>query len=103
MALIGILTVLALAWLLSTARGRINYRTISIAFAIQAALAAIIIYLPAGQVALGSVVRGVQHVINYANDGIEFVFGAEVTPTLGFTIAVFNEIALRLLSRISRV
>ncbi|MDJ0910940.1 MAG: NupC/NupG family nucleoside CNT transporter [Woeseiaceae bacterium] len=87
MALIGILTVLALAWALSTARGRINYRTIGIAFAIQATLAALIIYVPAGQDALGKVVTGVQHVINYANDGIAFVFGDQVEPTLGFTIA----------------
>ncbi len=89
MALVGIFTVLALAWVLSVARGRINYRTIGIAFAIQATLAALIIYVPAGQRALASVVRGVQHVINYANDGIEFVFGPQMTPTLGFTIA-FN-------------
>ena len=53
------------------------------------AFAALIIYLPAGQQALAKVVTGVQHVINYANDGIEFVFGTQVTPTLGFTIA-FN-------------
>ncbi len=87
MALIGILTVLALAWAMSTARSRINYRTIGIAFAIQATLAALIIYLPAGRDALETVVTGVQHVINYANDGIAFVFGDQVEPTLGFTIA----------------
>lgn len=87
MALIGIVTVLALAWVLSTARGQINYRTIGVAFAVQATLAALIIYLPAGQAVLETVVRGVQHVINYANDGIAFVFGDQTQPTLGFTIA----------------
>lgn len=89
MSVIGAATVLALAWLLSTNRRAISLRTVAVAFAIQASLAAIIIYLPWGQRALASVVRSVQHVINYANDGIEFVFGPMVTPTLGFTIA-FN-------------
>lgn len=89
MGLVGVATVLTLAWLLSTNRAAINKRTILVALGIQASLAAFIIYFPWGQRALGSVVRGVQHVINYANDGIAFVFGDQVTPTLGFTIA-FN-------------
>ena len=58
MAVVGVLTVLALAYLLSTARGSINFRTIGIAFAIQASLAALIIYVPAGQRALAAVVGG---------------------------------------------
>ncbi|MDH3748822.1 MAG: NupC/NupG family nucleoside CNT transporter [Gammaproteobacteria bacterium] len=89
MSFVGIATVLAIAWLLSAKRSAINTRTILVALGIQATLAAFIIYLPWGQQALGSVVRAVQHVINYANDGIAFVFGEQITPTLGFTIA-FN-------------
>ncbi len=89
MALIGIATVLAIAWALSSDRRALNLRTIGVAFLVQAGLAAFIIYAPWGRRALGAVVRSVQHVINYANDGIAFVFGDQVTPTLGFTIA-FN-------------
>ena len=89
MSIVGVVTVVSIAALFSTQRSAINRRTVVAAFAIQATLAAIIIYLPWGQRALAAVVRTVQHVINYANDGIAFVFGEQITPTLGFTIA-FN-------------
>ncbi len=51
-------------------------------------IAALIIYVPYGRDALQSVVNGVQHVINYGNDGIEFVFGTQAKQSLGFTIAL---------------
>lgn len=89
MSLLGVFAILAIAYAFSTQRNAINRRTIFGAFAIQFLLAALIIYSSWGQRALGSVVRSVQHVINYANDGIAFVFGSQITPTLGFTIA-FN-------------
>lgn len=89
MSIVGVITVVLIAVLFSKQRSAINRRTVVTAFAIQAVLAAIIIYLPLGQRALAAVVRTVQHVINYANDGIAFVFGEQITPTLGFTIA-FN-------------
>ncbi len=85
----GILSVLLIAFALSQHRRSINRRTIAVAFLLQAGLAAFIIAAPWGRSALASAVRSVQHVMNYANDGIEFVFGSQVTPTLGFTIA-FN-------------
>ena len=89
MSIIGVITVAVIAFMFSSHRSAINRRTVLTAFVIQAALAAIIIYLPWGQHALAAVVRTVQHIINYANDGIAFVFGEQITPTLGFTIA-FN-------------
>ncbi len=89
MSIVGVAIILLLAWLLSNARSAINKRTIGFAFLIQALLAAFIISAPWGRQALASVVRSVQHVINYANDGIAFVFGDQITPSLGFTIA-FN-------------
>ncbi|MDZ7644690.1 MAG: NupC/NupG family nucleoside CNT transporter [Woeseiaceae bacterium] len=54
----------------------------------QVGIAALILYVPAGRVALDTVVRGVQHVINYGNAGIEFVFGDRAQDSLGFTIAL---------------
>ncbi len=88
-ALAGILLLLGLAVLLSTDRRAINARTVGLAFLLQVAIAALIIYLPAGRRGLEVVVRGVQHVINYANDGILFLFGRQMGDSLGFTIA-FN-------------
>ena len=80
---------LGIAVLLSTDRRAINPRTVGIAFLLQTAIAVLIIYLPAGRDALKVVVNGVQHVINYGNDGIEFLFGGRLGDSLGFTIA-FN-------------
>ncbi len=87
MSLVGIVTVLALAYLFSTSRRSINRRTIVVALFLQASIAGFVLYVPWGSWLLDGVVRGVQHVINYANDGIEFVFGKQLKPTLGITIA----------------
>ncbi len=87
-AFIGVPVLLLLALLLSTDRGAINLRTVGTAFILQVTIAALIMYVPYGQVALEAVVRGVQHVINYGNEGIEFVFGDKTRENLGFTIAL---------------
>jgi concentrative nucleoside transporter, CNT family len=87
-AFAGIATLLIVAVLLSSDRRAINLRTVGIAFALQVAIAVLIMYVPAGRDALEWVVNGVQHVINYGNDGIAFVFGSDTTRTLGFTIAL---------------
>ena len=52
-------------------------------------IAALIFFVPGGGDVLDTVVKGVQHVINYGNDGIAFVFGSKTRESLGFTIA-FN-------------
>jgi CNT family concentrative nucleoside transporter len=86
--LAGIGLLLFIAWLLSTDRKAINRRTILLAFTLQVAIAALILYVPFGRDLLGGVVRGVQHVIDYGNAGIEFVFGTRTYESLGFTIAL---------------
>ncbi len=88
MSFVGILVLLGVAYAMSGNRDAINKRTVLTAFALQIAIAALILFVPQGSAWLDVVVRGVQHVINYANDGIEFVFGAETRRTLGFTIAL---------------
>lgn len=88
MSLVGIVSLLGIAYLLSNNRGAINRRTVMTAFALQAGIAGLILFVPQGSSLLDVIVRGVQHVINYGNDGIDFVFGAETRNTLGFTIAL---------------
>ncbi len=88
MSIVGILMLLTIAFAISRNRRAINVRTILTAFALQVGIAALILFVPQGSAWLDVVVRGVQHVINYANDGINFVFGAETRNTLGFTIAL---------------
>lgn len=88
-SLVGVATVFLLAVALSNNRGAINKRTVSIAFAIQAIFGGLVLFVPAGSIALDKVVMGVQYVINYGNDGVRFLFGDRMNDSLGFTVA-FN-------------
>jgi CNT family concentrative nucleoside transporter len=88
MSLVGIIVLLGIAYLLSADRGAINRRTVLTALALQVGIAGLIMYVPQGSATLDVVVKGVQHVIDYGNDGIDFVFGADTRRTLGFTIAL---------------
>jgi len=88
MSLVGIFVLLGIAYLLSANRGAINRRTVLTALALQVGIAGLIMYVPQGSATLDVVVKGVQHVIDYGNDGIDFVFGADTRRTLGFTIAL---------------
>jgi len=89
MSLVGVVTIFALALLISNNRRAINRRTVGLAFLIQASIGALVLFVPAGSAVLDAVVRGVQYVINYGNDGIAFLFGTNLNQSLGFTIA-FN-------------
>lgn len=88
MSLVGVVVLAGIAFALSNNREAINRRTVSVAFALQASIAALILYVPWGRDLLESVVNGVQYVINYGNAGIEFVFGSKAKESLGFTIAL---------------
>ena len=87
MSLIGVATIFVMAYLISNNRRSINRRTVAIAFVLQASIGALVLFVPAGSAALDIVVRGVQSVINYGNDGIAFLFGSNLNKSLGFTIA----------------
>ena len=73
MSVVGIVTLLCIAWLLSTNRSAINKRTVLTAFAVQAGIAGLILFVPQGSGLLDVVVGGVQHVIDYGNDGKEAI------------------------------
>ncbi len=89
MSLVGVACILGLAYLASNNRAAISRRTVGIAFLIQAAVAAFVLYIPAGGRFLDRVVAGVQFVIDQGKYGIEFVFGDRIEASLGFTVA-FN-------------
>ncbi|MCH8958088.1 MAG: NupC/NupG family nucleoside CNT transporter [Proteobacteria bacterium] len=88
MSLVGMMVLIALAMLLSNNRKKINYRTIVLAFSLQATIAALVLYVPAGGYLLDKVASGVRHVIDYAEEGTIFVFGEHTKEILGFTIAL---------------
>ncbi|WP_257295172.1 NupC/NupG family nucleoside CNT transporter [Endozoicomonas sp. YOMI1] len=88
MSLVGIASLLALAFLLSDNRKAINLRTVGGAFAIQAGLGALVLYVPLGQEILGGVSSAVSNVISYANQGIGFLFGDLGNFKVGFIFAI---------------
>jgi len=89
MSIIGMFVLIAVAIIFSENRKAINIRTVVAAFALQAIFAALVLYVPAGQEALGAVSNSVQNVINYADSGINFLFGDLGRKKLGFIFA-FN-------------
>ncbi|MDG2375208.1 MAG: NupC/NupG family nucleoside CNT transporter [Woeseiaceae bacterium] len=73
--LVGIVAILGIAYLLSSDRKGINLRIVGSAFALQAIVAAFVIYLPAGQVMIDGMSNAVLNVLAYSRDGIAFIFG----------------------------
>ena len=87
--ILGILVLLGLAVLASTNRRAIKLRVVGSAFALQAVLAALILYLPAGQAFIDALSSGVLAIIGYSRAGIDMVFGplGDVNG-IGFSFAV---------------
>lgn len=75
MSLIGMAALLLIGFALSKKRKSINYRTVFGAFLLQFGIGAFVLYVPWGQKALSAASSGVQKVIGYGNDGINFLFG----------------------------
>ncbi|GAA0859949.1 NupC/NupG family nucleoside CNT transporter [Aliiglaciecola litoralis] len=88
-SLLGIAVLIAIAYGLSAHKKSINWRTVGGAFAIQASLGAFILYVPAGKEALLSMSVGVQRLLEYGQEGINFIFGPVGDKSLGFIFA-FN-------------
>jgi len=85
--LIGVAVILAMAVLLSTNRRAIRLRVVLAALALQAALAALVLYLPAGRAALSAMSGGVQALIDFSGAGIAMVFGP-LASEVGFSFAL---------------
>lgn len=88
-SLLGILLLLGVAYGLSSARKAINWRTVGGAFAIQALIGAFILYSEPGVKLLLSMTHFVANIIEYSQDGINFIFGPVGDKSLGFIFA-FN-------------
>ena len=71
----GMIVILGLAFALSLNRRAINPRTVLGALAIQITFGVVVLYWETGKTVLQAVSKGVQAVINSANEGIGFVFG----------------------------
>ena len=87
--LAGIATLLGIAVLFSTSRRHINLRVVGAAFALQAAIAGLVLYVDAGRKAIDWISGGVLAVIGYSQAGINFLFGPLAnTEVIGFSFAI---------------
>lgn len=85
--LVGILVLVGIAFLFSTNRQGINWRTVSLALLLQIVVGALVLYVPVGQAALAGMTAAVSAVLTYAQDGIAFLFGDIGRGKLGFVFA----------------
>tara|TARA_B110000003_G_scaffold18982_2_gene18521 strand:- start:7855 stop:9081 length:1227 start_codon:yes stop_codon:yes gene_type:complete len=88
MSAIGMAVLLCLAFGLSRNRKAIQWRTIAGAFALQFGLGAFVLKVPWGQKMLSSMTDGVNNLLNYGNEGINFLFGGLTSEGVGFVFAL---------------
>ena len=86
--LLGIAAILGIAYLLSGNRKAINLRIVGAAFALQAAVAVFVIYSSPGKVVIEKMSGAVQNVMDYSNEGIDFMFGGLSTEPSLWSFAV---------------
>ncbi len=85
----GMAIILAIAFLLSANRRWIRLRVVAAAFALQAAIAALVLGTSGGQYVIGGMSQGVTNLLGYAKAGTDFVFGPLATPEIGgFSFAI---------------
>jgi concentrative nucleoside transporter, CNT family len=83
MSLAGMVVILAIAVLLSSNRRAIKLRVVGAAFALQASLAALVLYVPWGKTVLQVMSNGVSNLLGYAQAGTNFIFGPLASPEIG--------------------
>ncbi len=71
----GIAVILLIAFAISSNRRAIRLRVVAAAFALQAAIAVLVIYTPWGVIALDKMATGVSNLLGYAKEGTKFLFG----------------------------
>ncbi|GAA8888885.1 NupC/NupG family nucleoside CNT transporter [Helicobacter pylori] len=74
-SVVGMAVLFLIAWVFSSNKRAINYRTIISAFVIQVALGALALYVPLGREMLQGLSSGIQSVIGYGYEGVRFLFG----------------------------
>ncbi|HEU4652009.1 MAG TPA: nucleoside transporter C-terminal domain-containing protein [Croceibacterium sp.] len=86
--LIGIAAILAIAFLLSSGKKRIRLRVVGPAFALQVAIAALVLGTQWGAAGIQALANGVAALLSYAGTGTEFLFGASADNPLANTFAL---------------
>jgi len=88
MSIVGILAILAIAFLLSSNRRAIRIRVVGAAFALQAVIAWLVLWTSWGRAGIATLSNGVANLLGYANKGTEFLFGPSASNPLANTFAI---------------
>ena len=81
--LAGILLILAIAFALSSNRRAIRPRVVGAAFLLQAGIALLVLYVPAGRAIIATMSHGVANLLGYAQAGTDFIFDPLAKPEIG--------------------
>jgi CNT family concentrative nucleoside transporter len=81
-SLVGVVLLIGIGVLISTNRKAINPRTVAAALAVQLAIGAFVLFVPIGRDVLHAMANGVNYVLKFGNNGIEFLFGGLVSDTM---------------------
>jgi len=85
----GIVVILAIAYLLSANRKAIRFRVVGAAFALQAVMAVLVLYVPVGKLVIEKMAGGVTALLNYAHEGTNLILGPLATdPKFGSAFAI---------------
>ena len=87
--ILGIVAILAIAFLLSSNKRAIRLRVVGAAFALQALLAFLVLRTEIGKSVLAGMAEGVSALLGYAHQGTNLIFGALATdPKFGNSFAL---------------
>ncbi|WP_234496108.1 NupC/NupG family nucleoside CNT transporter [Vibrio maritimus] len=87
-SLLGIVSLIAIAYLFSEKRSAINWNTVLRALLLQSLVAAFVLAFPLGKDILGSMSNGVATILSFSDRGIQFLFGDLATNGFVFAIRV---------------
>lgn len=82
-SLAGMALIILIALALSSNCRAIRPRVVLAAFALQAGLAALVLYVPWGKALLNGASQGVSNLLGYSKAGTEFLFGNLASPEIG--------------------
>jgi len=88
LGLAGIAAIILIAVIFSSNRKAIRFRVVGAAFALQAALAFLVLKTPWGRATIAAMSEGVANLLGYATKGTEFLFGPTATNPLANTFAI---------------
>ncbi|MFN5995283.1 MAG: nucleoside transporter C-terminal domain-containing protein, partial [Betaproteobacteria bacterium] len=92
-SLVGIALLIFIGWLFSMGRGRVQWRVVLSALALQMAIGAVVLFSSTGNTVLLGIAATVTHALEFGAKGTEFMFGGLVSPDvfkpggLGFIFA----------------